>query len=511
MKKLMIVLLLLTAIPAFGARNMWSTWKYNHIRVAGLFYSGSDSAACRFASQHIDVMVANNAYNQSGVARNADTTTKILRYITRSTYILDDDTTRIRVFCDSTAYNYDSVFLYVTDSVCTNFDGHGEWCGGENAKLKVEDSWHPRLMPDQRYAGYQQWAIRCCVDVPLLTSHPDNGYMVYDGTFTDEGTIWWHHHYTSSYPIVLSLPWKMGKKFTGGNEASYWTYNNMNHIKGWETIDLSTPHAVQDSLVAVELRWYVDLDDSLGAHNLRDFKNAASYSQAYTTPVYEATHFENTWVWEGEYFYADWDSPGQRDMIAAVMDTINNYGPDSSGGAVIWIYYGDTATLGLARTQMEALTWYYLRADTAQFMFQFSSNNINSPNDWDNADTLIKWWDAIAYDIGQPDSALYNCTTGTDGAGQSFTVVRRDYTRDDNKDVIMLWRRQSGTNYTATSNVEIDLGGNYCRLNADGTLEDAVTSVAIRNAEGVIMVAQSAGGGKNKRYRGKITIRGAKH
>jgi hypothetical protein len=137
------------------------------------------------------------------------------------------------------------------------------------------------------------------------------------------------------------------------------------------------------------------------------------------------------------------------------------------------------------RTQLATLAYYYLLADPDQtFLMFFGGENPSST--W--AD---HWSPAAAVDVGQPTDEFRTFATGIDPLSPSLTykVFARDYSNG-----LVLYKPLSYTqgigegtanDQTATTH---QLGGNYRRVNADGTLGPVVSSVTLRNGEGAVFV-----------------------
>lgn len=137
------------------------------------------------------------------------------------------------------------------------------------------------------------------------------------------------------------------------------------------------------------------------------------------------------------------------------------------------------------RTQLATLAYYYLLADPDKtFLMFFGGENPSST--W--AD---HWSPAAAVDVGRPTAEFRTLATGIDPLSPSLTykVFARDYSNG-----LVLYKPLSYTqgigegtanDQTATTH---QLGGNYRRVNADGTLGPVVSSVTLRNGEGAVFV-----------------------
>jgi hypothetical protein len=135
------------------------------------------------------------------------------------------------------------------------------------------------------------------------------------------------------------------------------------------------------------------------------------------------------------------------------------------------------------RTLSTTLAMYYLLADPNLSMLML--NGGNEPNtDWRR-----HWTDAITYDVGKPLSAFTLAATGVDPANTTlqYKVYQRQY-----QNALVLYKPLSytrGVTGTTADNTAttINLGGVYRVVNADGSLGPPVTSVRLRNGEGMVL------------------------
>jgi hypothetical protein len=138
-----------------------------------------------------------------------------------------------------------------------------------------------------------------------------------------------------------------------------------------------------------------------------------------------------------------------------------------------------------ARTQTAALAYYYLVADPERtFLMFFGGNNPSST--WTQ-----HWTPAAAVDVGVPEGAMRVLATGTDPLSPSLTykVFARDY-----QNALVLYKPLSyksgigeGTRNEQTGTTH-QLGENYRRVNADGTLGTVISSIRLRNGEGAVLI-----------------------
>jgi len=137
------------------------------------------------------------------------------------------------------------------------------------------------------------------------------------------------------------------------------------------------------------------------------------------------------------------------------------------------------------RTQLATLAYYYLLADPDRTLLMFYGGS-------EPATTWAEHWTpAAAVNVGRPAGALREFATGTDpaNAALAYKVLARDY-----ENALVLFkplsytqRNPEGTPADATATAH-QLGGNYRRVNADGTLGPVITSLTLRNGEGAVLM-----------------------
>lgn len=137
------------------------------------------------------------------------------------------------------------------------------------------------------------------------------------------------------------------------------------------------------------------------------------------------------------------------------------------------------------RTRMSALAYYYLLADPeSTYLMTWGGEEPSSS--WDR-----HWFDAIAQDIGKPNSAWTRTATGTDPADSrlSYEVFGRSYDK-----ALVLYKPRSYAAGIGSGGIGAEtatthqLDGNYRILNSDGTLGPVTKTVTLRNAEGVVLI-----------------------
>lgn len=485
MKRLTVIALLLIAGNAWGFDgSRWDYWHFDHIKTAALCYSGSSDSGVSFASRHFDVICVDPGGNRLTYARTNDTT-KVLRYFTTSTYISSADSSTADSFATANGFNDSLMFMWVDENpvridtmanpfgVCDTDTGFPTASGGILHSCGYS---HYRSQPDWRYEGVWAWARWKACKIALQDYAPS---FVFDGLFEDEMLL-----YTEGPWVPMALvayPFKDSKWMSGS-----WT-----DVTGWDGM---THQQVIDSLIKSKMSWYATHLDTLNGLGLRQFPNPAAYGAKTSDALKYCVEIgADVWNGEGFFLYATYPSATYESKMWSAMDTVSVR--DSSGYMVVWIEFQTADSSmgdGWDRAQMQRLAYYYMASSPRTLLQTSREASGNDINSIETADTPVVWWNAIAYDIGDPDGARSIEASGTDGAGQAYTIYRRDFTSTDPaREVTMLYRRRNGSTYDATSAVTVDLGGSYQQLNADSSLGSAVTSVDVRNCEGIIMVQTS--------------------
>jgi len=473
--------LLVGLAPTISAET-WMTstsWTRNqHIRTAQITYSASQASVARFATEHYDLLInPSGAFFDTVNAINDNT--KIIRYMLITSY--RRNTSDEGDDLDSVASNrgWDDSLYYV-------------WVETDGVAIKsfpsVTDTAHMVVGDSVFYRGWG--SLRLAADFRQSQTAAYFRWKAFhkmgtdcDGVMEDEAHYFrgWNH---MCFPVS-------GDKWVNNTSVS--------NTQGWGGYTYSE---VMDSSIklrydtATNTGWLKDLVDTLHAENKGYFPNVTVYQLMDTTDDYWMTVRD---VGGGGVFFENACSPIVYSWNAQAWEWMDSIVSWDTGYAVIWttIFDGnppnnEVENLGsLERCQLERLVFYYMAAVPERFFFKLTGNaNEHYAGNFRVYDTAFKWFDAIDYDIGYPDSARWVDASGTDGAGQGFSLYRRDYTKSDGTDVIMLYRPKAGGNYGSGSAVNCDLGGSYRTLNADGTLGAVVTSTTIRNVEGKILISE---------------------
>jgi hypothetical protein len=137
------------------------------------------------------------------------------------------------------------------------------------------------------------------------------------------------------------------------------------------------------------------------------------------------------------------------------------------------------------RTQLATLAYYYLVGDPNRSMLMFYGGYSPSTS-WTQ-----HWSPAVTVNVGKPTGSMQLFATGKDPLSPSLTykVFSRTY-----ENGLVLYKPLSyaqgvgsGTLNDGTATTHA-LGGNYRRVNADGTLGPVISSITLRNGEGAVLI-----------------------
>jgi hypothetical protein len=136
------------------------------------------------------------------------------------------------------------------------------------------------------------------------------------------------------------------------------------------------------------------------------------------------------------------------------------------------------------RTQMATLAYYYLIQDPNTTFLNFFGG-FEPTTSWTR-----HWVQAVAYNVGRPLAAFREFATGRDPSNTDlhYRVYQRAY-----GNALVLYKPRSTSRGLAgglgtSSATTHTLPGTYRRLNADGSLGTAITSISLRNGEGAILI-----------------------
>ena len=171
-----------------------------------------------------------------------------------------------------------------------------------------------------------------------------------------------------------------------------------------------------------------------------------------------------------------------RDVAELIARRLN---ADSPSPYVILDSHSGKLATNDPRSQMGTLAYYYLLADPDKTFLMFNGGQAPAVA-WNQV-----WVPAAAVDVGKPVGAYTTWDTGLDpeNARLTYKVLRREY-----QNAITVFKPLSyklatgtGTSSDATATTHA-LGGDFRRLNADGSLGPVVTSISLRGGEGAVLM-----------------------
>lgn len=172
-------------------------------------------------------------------------------------------------------------------------------------------------------------------------------------------------------------------------------------------------------------------------------------------------------------------------QVADATELINGRLAAGATSVILDSLPASTANMTDPRTQLGALSYYYLLADPIRTYFMIWGGFAPSAA-WSK-----KWILAAAVNVGQPMGSTTTFAEGADpqNAKLTYKVLARSY-----ENALVLFKPVSyklgqgtGTTDNATATTHI-LNGNYRELRADGTLGAVVTRITLRNGEGAVLM-----------------------
>lgn len=475
-------------------QNFYSRWdyqKHSWIRTAQMCYGATTNG--NFLGRTTDVLVNGDAI--STIARQVDSMVKVIDYNTMSSCRSKDYGSGIPTFISK----YDpgrtvaDFTINVTGSAVTT-SGQQNVCEGD---LEVSNPGSPLTFcgwseTNRRIFKYANAWTQKYLKYQFLTNGNRAEGIMEDEPSTFNGAFCCNQP-TGMYGMLFPF-------FNGDITPGTW----MNNV-GYAGM---TYQQIWTAERALRKQYMKGVLDTMNLFGFKHFGNVTNYSLVSFDPYINgqpssARDMSDNWelirdfgagalVWENaltpSHVYGYWEAQCWQAMDSvAVWDT---------GQIIVWltIMPNDSITVanaqgGWARCQMQRLAFYYM-ASSRKSIFMISSNMGGSgplkPNDFIGADTVFKYVKAVERDVGQPTGARFIATSGTDPAGQAYTLWRRNF-----QNAIMLYREAVGTpgnpgTVNQTSAISYNLGVTATQLNADNTLGAVGSSALIRNMEGQI-------------------------
>ena len=487
--------------------NRWLYSKHPWIKTVAITYGVSDSVAGDFIGRKYDLVInpSNTAYgSRSGVLdaiRRRDSMTKCITYGTY-TSLRDEDVNATgyltRFLQQFPAYPRDSFYLWSTSTGGTfTLNGQQSSCGSQFNTIGNTDTFRVCgwTEANRKVIDFRNQNIGQFQAFKALSGISTEG-AAFDGTFGDEWS-------------TLLAPVNNFNNPTGSTYGMMYPFSSADYnpttsylrARPWSSY---TYVQIRDSLIKLKQnRWLKRFTDSLNIHQFRVFGNTTDYD-ILNYPSSSTTNVGEVWfdaqkTGVGLTFFENGNSPyiygnavrGDKTRNAWLWQAMDSIKVWDTGQIICWhaIMPVESLTVaglgGWGRLQLERYVFHQMAASTRSW-FLLSSNMpgpLLKPNDYVAGDTLYKWVKAADRDIGMPTGARFVAATGTDGAGQAYTIYRRNFERG-----ILVYRAASGLpgNVGASSAVNYALGTTGTPVNPDNTLGTPTTTASIRNMEGLI-------------------------
>jgi hypothetical protein len=450
--------------PHSAPRTSKST-VFDHIQTFEIGHDAYDNTDTDFIATHYDVFVGGGVQVPRIYDTNPDI--KLLSYITvranspesfGAGCSLDDFCAED--FAADHGYDVEDFFLHYKQDVCFDWsfpDGglqtvavsgwNPDWQSGDppaSASQKSESRVWGRWQPDQRWANiaspaWQHWRNEYIADTM------QKGGRDFDGVLLD-GVV--------RIPSVLD--WMLFDK-----TIEYWG----------ETVDNSFVMIDDHYAYAPILRDY--LEQEFGESKIIVGNAEASYYLS-TEPVNPSRLMEKfEWLLVENGVRYDWYvSSGTCSYDIQFQQILDVRDLAESGKKIL---FGGKDNEDSERGRIFILATFYL---------------INGPNLYFcDHQTGINWFEAIAFDIGEPlgEASLRASGTNSNPATGTYYLMEREYT---NALVLVKYRESSSSFLYSGSESTHDLGGSYEPLDDEGKLGTAVTQITLRNNEAAILIPQ---------------------
>jgi hypothetical protein len=359
-------------------------------------------------------------------------------------------------FCGRSGYDYESCYLHYFDDTqalgggdVVSIPGYGGGSAGTLSEARVRThiwgEW--RYMYNPGYEGFQQYEAGRLHDIAtaIRDENPEWGSAQGSGVFVDE---------RDSEPDFPSI--------SGGGTILEYMRHQSEATDDYNTgavslIRCETERLASERIVYPNIGNYTDeWADSLV------IAASGALAEACLSP---ARAREPTW-WDQAKTYTE----NERFFVASTAHNLVDQ----------WIsgYTGSPNYLtGNDRHRMFCLANYYMgKTDSVYFGLKGA---------WDRP-LDEQWFLAIEHDVGQPTSDYYTHSTGVDPNGWNYTVFARDYTKAK-----ILFRpkgRWDYHTYDASTSITSTLDGEYHVLQPDGSVGGGISTVSLKNSEGVILI-----------------------
>lgn len=170
--------------------------------------------------------------------------------------------------------------------------------------------------------------------------------------------------------------------------------------------------------------------------------------------------------------------------LGVFVDVVSAYGTQDMSGMTY--YPRGNSPSNTQRAKLWELASYYLAIPTTG-----QRVGISLEQGWWTVAYSTIWTKAQEANIGHPLAGRVQQATGTDPLGNRYVLYYRDFERA--RVLLRLqqgWGAQTYTDGTAIT-VSLPTGERWIPLNANGTVESAVTSIRLRNSEAAILLKGS--------------------
>jgi len=457
------------------------------IRTFQLTYSLSDSLGIDDASKSFDYLLNPNSVYRP-IAEAADSTTKFgvygLKTIRSSDFQLIEDWND-----DNPCYDKDSLFLYNTSedtiviraiapsaSPCTDFYATVTTLPGDSLQTCTWSSL--RYPPDWGYEGYWSYHWYYCKekmgdDYDLFLCDEDAPVGIYKSD--------WYCANNPYFPFDIR----------GTNK---WVQGHPSDVQGYSGMSSTV---IVDSIKSLKSYYLPMIDSTFDTNGKEYIGNPVTYGLMSSDVFYIDMVEAGLSLLLGEQAFTRPLDPRSRKQTNNIEDMVDSC-IALDNGSRCWLLVGlttpDTTTLGLDRAYTEILTWYYTIGSKDHTVLGVYDGD----NDYPYSKRTMRRQDINFVDIGDPDGERYVTKSGTDGVGQSYTIYQRNYTHIDGSDTtkyIVLHREKSGSNYSSSSGVTVNLVGGMGICGSCFEIIHADTSktvlaqsqVNIKNCEGFLI------------------------
>lgn len=198
-----------------------------------------------------------------------------------------------------------------------------------------------------------------------------------------------------------------------------------------------------------------------------------------------AVHLEqfNNFKWSGMYDHWRWVT--NLASLGVFVDVVSAYSTRDMAGMASYYPPGNSPS-NTQRAKLWELASYYLSLPAS------GAKNVavQLENYWSVPYSTI-WTKAQEANIGLPVTPMWESSRGTDPLGQRYVIYARDFQRA--RIILRMQQGWGSQNYMDASAITINLpyGERWIPLNANGTVQNAITTLHLRNSEAVILLRGS--------------------